>query len=122
MFTFAVIYASFCTTRCALEAWPGHLEHSESQPDPSSHSRGSHHDDPGDSTCVASDHLDAFVPADAGITQVDLGSVGHVNVVTAPIQRLRAFSLALNSFRASDLAPPCSVTTALYQQSSILRI
>ena len=121
-FMIATTYASFCATQCALDSWPGSLQQAETQSNCSGDSQGSHHDDSDDSACPASHHLDAFVPADAGITQPAIETAGHLNVPLAPVHALGAFSLIQSTLRASDLAPPYCVSSSLYQQTSVLRI
>jgi hypothetical protein len=122
MFTLAVMYASFCATKCAFEDLPGLDQYSESRSGETGQSQDSGHGDPADSGCVASDHLDAFVPATAVTAECELGSVGLVNVSATSVSPVPAPSFALPSFRASDLDPPYPVTIALYQQNSVLRV
>jgi hypothetical protein len=122
MLTLAVMYASFCATKCAFDDLPGLDQEAGDQHGSSGQSQDSHHDGPRDSGCAASDHLDAFVPATAVTAEFDVGNVGRANISATPVEPLRTSSGALRSCRASDLAPPHLVVSALYQQNSVLRI
>ncbi len=121
-FAIAVTYASFCATQCALDAWPRAIQQPETQSNCSGDSQDSHHDDSDDSACPASDHLDAFVPAGAGIAQPTIETVRHLNEPLTPAPAPGTFSLIRSTFQASDLAPPYCVNSLLYQQTSVLRI
>ena len=121
MFTLAVIYAAFCATSCAFEARPEFLQHSPSNSDASSRPEDSHHDDSGDCVCAASEHLDAFIPADAGIAQFAFAKIGHIHAAAASVQHLEIV-LTPSGFHASDLAPPNSLNGTLRLQSSVFRI
>lgn len=122
MFAFAVMYASFCATECAFEDLPQLEQHSVNQHDSSDHPQNSQHDGPEDSGCAASDHLAAFIPSCTGIPELPLGSVGHVNVAATALLSVDQSPVVSRSFRASDLAPPHRASSALYHQSSMLRI
>ena len=122
MFAVGAIYASFCATQCALDAWPGCNQQAQNQPDSPSHSEDSHHDGSGDSACPASGHLDAYVPATAGIAPALSEAVGPMSMPAALVVGLEAVSVIPSTLRASDLAPPYGVNSSLYQQTSVLRI
>jgi hypothetical protein len=122
MFTFAVVYASYCSTACALEGLPQATQHSEDDSSPPGHSQDSHDDGSGDSGCVAADHFAAYVPAAAGMIQCETTNVDRVNLTVAGAPRIGTSSSMMSSFWLSGLTPPPKLKTPVYDQISALRI
>lgn len=122
MFTFGVVYASYCSTACALEGLPEATQHSEDHGSPADHSQGSHDDGSGDSGCAAADHFAAYVPAATGMIQCEFSNVDRVNVTVPGVPRIETSSSILSSFWLSGLAPPPKLKTPVYDQISALRI
>jgi hypothetical protein len=121
MFTFAVAYASYCSTSCALEGLAEAARHSGSH-DSSGRSQGSHHDDSDDPGCAAAAHFGACIPAAVGIAQVEFRNVDRVTSTLPGIPQLATSSSMVSSFWLSGLAPPPKPKSPLYQQISILRV
>jgi hypothetical protein len=121
-FTFGVVYASYCSTACALEGLPQATQHSEDHGSPPGHSQDSHDDGSGDSGCVAADHFAAYVPAAPGMVQREFTNVDRVNVTVPGAPRIGTSSSIMSSFWLSGLAPPPKLKTPVYDQISVLRI
>jgi hypothetical protein len=121
MFTFAVVYASYCATDCALEDWAKATQHAQSHRASSDHSQDSHDDDSGDSVCAAADHFGAYLPAIAQTAHLEFTNVDRVNTVVPLIHWHGMSPLVPSSFYLSGLAPPPKLKTPLYQQISVLR-
>lgn len=119
MFAFAVMYASYCSTSCALEGLPEVSQHSESH---DSSPNQSHDDGSGDSGCAAADHFGAYVPTLVGMARVELTSVGRVHVTVPGMLQLGTPSSIMSSFGLSGLAPPPKLKGSVYYQISVLRI
>jgi hypothetical protein len=122
MFILAVVYASYCSTACALEGLPEAGQHSGDHGFAPDHSQDSHDDGSGDSGCAAADHFAAYVPAAAGMIQCEFTNMGRVNVTLPGIPRLGTSSSIMRSFWLSGLAPPPKLKAPVYQQISVLRI
>jgi hypothetical protein len=121
MFTFAVAYASYCSTSCALEDLAEAARHSGSHHS-SGRSQGSHNDGSGDPGCAAADHLGACIPAAVGIAQVEFSKVDRVTATLPGMRPLATSSSMVSSFWLSGLAPPPKQKSPLYQQISVLRV
>jgi hypothetical protein len=124
MFTFAVVYASYCATDCALEDWnwTEATQHGESHGASSDHSQDSHDNDSPDSVCAAADHFGAYLPTIAQTAHLEFTNVDRVNTVVPLIHWHGRSPLVPSSFYLSGLAPPPKLKTPVYQQISVLRI
>jgi hypothetical protein len=125
VFTLAMIYASFCSTACAIGACPNLARHSESRDcdhSSSGHSQNSHHHGPENSKCAEHGHPGTFALMGAGIAQFQFTSADRVNAAAPLILSFGTPAFALSGSWISDLAPPPNLNTPVYQQSSVLRI
>jgi hypothetical protein len=110
-FAFGMLYASYCSTNCALDAWPEPCQHA-----------GSHDHGQGGSGCAAANHLGSYLPAAAGMVQVEFANIARVAPKFPGIRRLATPSSITAGFWPSGLAPPAKLKTPVYHQISILRI
>ena len=125
IFTVAMVYASSCSTACAMGFCPNQPEHSESHDCEQSsprQSNGSQHDAPGSPDCSKHHHPTINFLKANGLPQFPLNNAGHVNVDQSLGNVPQASALSFATIWANDLAPPPTLKIPLYQQTSILRI
>ena len=126
VFTVAMFYASVCSTMCAAGVCPNELRHSASgdacNQMPAGHSDGTQKHAPENRDCSMHHHPTANIVQADNLPQFQLTSTGHINAsdLLANSAQVMAFSLA--AFSLSDLAPPPTLRSPLYQHISVLRI
>jgi len=125
VFTFAMFYASVCSTMCAAGICPNELQHSTSGDNcdqmPAGHPDCPQKHAPMNHDCAMHHHPTANI-VKADLPQFQLTNAGHINVNDLLVNSIHRTAFGLTAFSLADLAPPSALRSPLYQQTSILRI
>ena len=125
IFTMAMFYASVCSTTCAIGFCPNQVQQTaghECEQTPAHHSHHSEHQTPENPDCSQHQHPGLFLAKSGNLSQFQLSVGGHLNASAAPVSAGHGLTLNMTSAEASDLAPPPTPNSPLYQQISVLRI
>lgn len=123
IFTMAMVYASFCSTTCAVGVCPNQEQQSSSHdcdhPSPN-HSSSPRHQGPGKPDCSVHHHPAVNLVKAEGLPRFRPTNTGQI-ALNKLLYKLLPDSSApiLNASSLSDLAPP---KDPLYQRISVLRI
>ena len=126
IFTVAMFYASVCSTMCAAGICPNELQHSASGGNcdqmPTGRSDYPQKQAPENHDCSMHHHPIVNVVKASNLPQFQLTSTGHINVNDLLVNSTHAMAFDLATFSLSDLVPPPTPRSPLYQQISVLRI
>ena len=126
IFTVAMFYASACSTMCAAGICPNELQHSASDDNcdrmPMGHSDYPQKHVPENHDCSMHRHPNVNVVKADNLPQFQLSSTGHINLSDLLVNSTHVMAFGLAAFSLSDLAPPPTLRSPLYQQISVLRI
>ena len=125
VFTVAMLYASVCSTACAMGACPAEVQYSGGHgcgQSSSSRSEGFPHHGSENPDCSVHNHLSVFFEKAAGAPQFQPSSTGHVNLYELLVLDPRETAVSLTALEITGLGPPVTLKNPLYQQISILRI
>jgi hypothetical protein len=125
LLTVSMVYASFCSTTCAMGVCPNQEQQSASHdcehPSPH-HSGNSHHHRPEKSDCSLHHHPSVSLVKADGLIGFQPASTGKIADSDLLHIHLDASAHSLNASWLSDLAPLPPPKDPLYQQISVLRI
>jgi len=125
IFTVAMLYASVCSTTCAMGACPVEVQHSDGDDcdhSSSSRSEGSGHHGSENSDCSAHNHPSVFLEKAASASKFQLSTTGHVNVYELLVHAAREMTVGSAVLEIAGLDPPVTSKNPLYQKISVLRI
>jgi hypothetical protein len=121
----AMFYSFACTTSCAVGVCPNQTQQMPSHDCEPSGAHHSHHSSapaPDKPDCSSHSHPTVLFPKSGDVAKIQLTAAGHA---VSPGVSATSASLAVEQpagLFGSDLAPPLTPRTPLYQQISVLRI
>lgn len=126
VFTIAMFYGSVCSTMCVAGICPNELQHSAGSDNcdqmPTGHSDFPQKHVPENHDCSMHHHPTVNIVKADNLPQFQLTNTGHINVNDLLVNSTHVMAFSLAAFSLSDLAPPPTLRSPLYQKFSVLRI